>query len=79
LGFGPLWAHPVTNFAGLAIEGLCGHSDAIERSAHPCDVPRADLTFAHQATRQSATTCRKIPRVVNGVPSSSRRSKRRNF
>jgi hypothetical protein len=34
---------------------------------------------SHGFTRQSVTTCAKTPRVVNGTPSSSFRSRRRSF
>jgi hypothetical protein len=61
----------------MALTG--GSGVPCKRPASASDVPPADLAFGFHATRQSLSTCKKTPRVITSVPSSSRRSKRRCF
>ena len=52
---------------------------ATERATHASEIPPTDLSSLFHATTQSLSTWRKKPRVVTGMPSSSRPSTRRSF
>src|ERR1039458_6766143 len=51
----------------------------LERTTHASDIARADLSPSFHGTTHSASTWRKTPRVITGMPSSSRPSTRRSF
>ena len=72
-------APPASESTPWPTRRLWARPAAPERATHPGDMARADLSSIFHATRQSLSTWRKTPRVVTGMPSSSRQSTRRSF